>query len=276
MVTVEDVVRVQRQRDVAQPAATRDAAGAAVERRSDAASVEEQDRATPVFDEPSERTKQRRGERVASFAAKVDKPHPRERHADARGERRPPQARPALGARRRGAVDSDRALERRALRGDRPRVVARVGLLLEGRVVLLVDDDQPDAAHRREHGRARADDDARLAARDPVALVAPLGVAERGVEDRHDVPEARPKPAHRLRGERDLGHEHDRPEPARERRSAGLQVDLGLATARRPLEQDVLADPLVERGDDLLDRSVLVRRELGRLELAGQRLAEGR
>ena len=67
-------------------------------------------------------------------------------------------ARPALGARRRRAVDRDRTLERGALRGDGAGVVARVGLLLVRRVVLLVDADEPEPRQRREHRRAGADD----------------------------------------------------------------------------------------------------------------------
>ncbi len=126
--------------------------------------------------------------------------------------------------------------------------------------MLLVDDDQADPAHRREHGRAGADHDPRLPAGDPVALVASLGVAERRVEDRDQVAEPVPEAPDGLRRERDLRHEHDRPEPALERGGAGLEVHLGLAAAGRPFEQDVLADPLVERGDDPLDRGALVRR----------------
>ena len=145
------------------------------------------------------------------------------------------------GPRRGAAVDRDRALERRALRGDRARVVARIRLLLVRRVVLLVDDHEAEVAHRREDRRAGADDDPRLAARDAVALVAPLGLPERRVEDRDRVAEALPEPPDRLRGERDLGHEHDRAEAARERRLAGLEVHLGLAAPGRPDEQQVRA-----------------------------------
>ena len=99
--------------------------------------------------------------------------------------------------------------------------------------MLLVDHDQPEPAHRREDGRARADDDPRLAGRDPLALVAALGVGQPRVQDRDAVAEAGAYAADRLRRERDLGHEHDRPEPALERRRAGLEVDLGLARAGR-------------------------------------------
>ena len=148
-------------------------------------------------------------------------------------EREPLERGPALGARSRRAVDGDGALERGALRRDGARVVARVGVLLVRRVVLLVDDDQAESPHRREHGRAGADDDARLAARDPHALVAPLGIAERRVQDRDALAEAGAHPPDRLRRERDLRDEDDRAEPALERGGARLQVDLGLAGAGR-------------------------------------------
>ncbi len=116
--------------------------------------------------------------------------------------------------------------------------------------MLLVDDDQAEPAHRREDRRARADDDPRLPARDPLALVAPLGVGQPRVEDRDAVAEARAHAADGLRRERDLRHEQDRPEPALERRRAGLQVHLGLARAGRPVEQERPARAGVERRDD--------------------------
>ena len=76
------------------------------------------------------------------------------------------------------------------------------------------------------------------AARDPLALVTPLGLGQPRVEDRDAVAEAGADAADRLRRERDLGHEHDRAEPALERRRARLEVDLGLARAGRAVEQD--------------------------------------
>ena len=59
------------------------------------------------------------------------------------------------------------------------------------------------------------------------------------MEDRHAVAEPLPDASDRLRRKRDLGHEHDRPEPALERGSAGLEIHLGLARAGRPVEQQV-------------------------------------
>ena len=79
----------------------------------------------------------------------------------------------------------------RATAGDVARVVAGIGLLLVRGVVLLVDDDQAQAGHRRKHRRARADADARLAAAQPLPLVAALALAEGRVEDRDPVAEPR-------------------------------------------------------------------------------------
>ena len=242
----------------------------------DAASVEEQDRPAAGLHEATQRAEERGRERVAGLAAQVDELHGRERGADPRRERRATQAQPALGPRRRRAVDGDGALERRSLRRDGARVVPGIRLLLVGGVVLLVDDDQADAAHGREDRRAGSDDDACLAARDPIALVAPLRVPQRGMDDRHEVAEPLPEAPDGLRRERDLRDEHDRPEAAVEGRGARLEVDLGLAAAGRALEEHVLADSHVERGHDPLDGVALVGRERLRLRLAGERLAHGR
>ena len=65
------------------------------------------------------------------------------------------------------------------------------------------------------------------------------------------------------------------PSPRSSAARAGLEVHLGLAAPGRPLEQDVLADPLVERRDDALDGRALVGRERLRLGLAGERLPLG-
>ena len=240
-----------------------------------AAPVEEQDRATPVLDQPAEGLEERRRQRIAGLATEIDEPHARHRRADPRAERAPREASPALGPRGRRAVDRDCALERRALRGHGARVVPRVGLLLVRGVVLLVDDDQTHASHRCEHGRAGADDDARLPSRDPVPLVASLGVAERRMDDRDEVAEAAAEAADGLRRERDLRDEDDRPEAALERGRARLEVHLGLAAARRAVEEDVLADAFVERRDDPCDRGPLLVREPLRLGLSLERLAQG-
>ena len=127
--------------------------------------------------------------------------------------------------------------------------------------MLLVDDDQPEPGQRREDRRAGADDDPRLAAGDPLALVAPLGVGQARVEDRDRVAEARPHPADGLGRERDLRDEQDRPAAALERGRARLEVHLGLARAGRPVEQERAAAAAVERGDDPVGRGALLGQE---------------
>src|SRR5207244_1659677 len=125
-----------------------------------------------------------RGQRVPGFASEVDESDVWQRRADPAAQRETVEALPALWPRRRASVDRDRTFECSALRSHGARVVAWVGVLLVRAVVLLVDDDEADVAHRRKQGRAGADDYTRLPGRDPDALVAPLGGAQRGVQDR--------------------------------------------------------------------------------------------
>src|SRR5262249_222159 len=114
--------------------------------------------------------------------------------------------------------------------------------------------------------------DPRLAAGDPLALVAPLGVGETGVKDRDASRVAGADPADRLRREGDLRNEDDRTETALERRLAGLEVHLGLARPGGAVEQNRAPRPRVEAGDDLPDRGLLLRRQLLGRALAGKRL----
>jgi hypothetical protein len=134
--------------------------------------------------------------------------------------------------------------------------------------VFLIDDDQP-GPRRREHRRARADDDARLAVRDPLALVASLGLREPRVQDRHSVTEARAHAADRLGRKRDLGHEHDRAQPPLQCCGARLQVDLRLPRAGRAVQKKGAA-ARVDRADDAFDRDALFWCELARLGLAAE------
>ena len=156
-----------------------------------------------------------------------------------------------------------------AAAGDRAGVVAGVALLLVGGVVLLVDHDQAEVAQRREDGRARPDADARLAAAQPLPLVVALAVGEGRVQDGEAVAEPGPEARHRLRRQADLGDQHDRPLAPRQRRLDRGEVDLGLARAGDAVQQ-LLARRgsgfSVERGDDALDRGLLL----------GQQLAAGR
>ena len=95
-----------------------------------------------------------------------------------RGEPQALHAVDGLRARGRGAGQQPRAGLVGAEGGDVAGVVARVALLLVGGVVLLVDDDQPEALDRREDRRARADGDPRLAGAQAAPLVVALALAD--------------------------------------------------------------------------------------------------
>src|SRR5688572_20886936 len=98
----------------------------------------------------------------------------------------------ALGRRRGRGQDDDAAAEPRAHDRQVAGVVAEAILLLVGRVVLLVDDDEAEPRDRREECRAGADDRPRLAAPDAPPLRPALARPEPAVEHRDRVAEPAP------------------------------------------------------------------------------------
>ena len=199
----------------------------------------------------------------AGHPGHADHLHRRQRAAvDALAQLQPLVADLALRPRRGAAGEQQRALELRPPLRDHARVVAGVALLLVGRVVLLVDDDQPEVLERREHRRARADAHARLAPAHPPPLVVALALRQLGVHDRDGVAEALDEAPRGLRSQRDLGHEHDRRLAALERRGHRAQVDLGLAAAGHAVEQQGAPGRLAEALHDRLERRALGGRRL--------------
>ncbi len=124
--------------------------------------------------------------------------------------------------------------------------------------MLLVDDDQPEVLDRGEHGRARPHAHPRLALAQPP----PLGVALAGRQPRvqhgDGVAEAFDEAPDDLRGERDLGHEHDRAAPLLQRGGGGAQVDLGLARPGHAVQQPLLGAPRAQRRDQRREHRLLV------------------
>ena len=233
----QPVGAVHDERDVARRAAPRAPARAAGQEVRPAAAVEQDDRLARVGQRLV-------GERVqrALRRAHVDDLDRRQRRAvDAPGQAQARERVHRLGARRRAAGDEHGAGLRGAALGHAARVVARVALVLVGRVVLLVDDDEADVAHGREDRRARPDAHARLPRAQPRPLVVALAGGELGVKDGDGVAEARHEARHDLRRQRDLGHEHDHPAAVGEHRRGRLQVDLGLARAGDAVQQQPLA-----------------------------------
>ena len=246
-----------------------------MQRRRDPAPVEQEDRLASALGDLAELGEKRRGERIPRLAAEVDRAHHRAADADALAELKPLESLPALGARRGASVDRHGALERGSLRRHRPRVIARVGLLLVPGVVLLVDADHTEPGERREHGRARTDHDRRRPGGDALPLVAPFRLGQRRVQDRDAVAETRPEAAHGLRRERDLRDEHDHAEPALERVGCSLEGDLGLAAPGRSVQEKVPAS-FAERTAQPGERTLLRCGQSPRLGLTSQRIAFGR
>jgi hypothetical protein len=181
VVAVQAARTVKDERDVAVGALPGATAGAAAEERREAAPVDENDRLSPFGRQGAERLAGARMQDAGATRAPAQVEDLDRRQApaiDALGQLDPLELGPALRPRRRRAEDERGAGRLRAPAGDLARVVARVALLLVGRVVLLVDDDQAEPVDRREHGRARPDADPRLARAEPVPLVAPRAGGE--------------------------------------------------------------------------------------------------
>ncbi len=116
-------------------------------------------------------------------------------------------------------------------------VIAEAVLLLQGGVMGFIDDDQAGPCQGREHRRAGADQDARVAFPGGHPGVQALAVGEAGVQYRHRHREALAEAAQGLRREADFRHQHQYLLAGGQHRRHGLQVDLGLAAAGDAVEQ---------------------------------------
>ena len=134
-------------------------------------------------------------------------------------------------------------------RGDLPGVIPRGRLLLERRLVLLVQHDQPEVRRRGEDGAAGAHHDGDLAVGDPLPVPVPLGVGQVTVQHRHAA-EPQPEPLDRLRRQADLRHQHNRLPPVIHHLPDRLHVDLRLAAAGHSVEQDGLVSARAEGVED--------------------------
>src|SRR5258708_5248349 len=136
--------------------------------------------------------------------------------------------------------------------------VAGGALLFMGGLLLLVDDDEAALLEGGEEGGRRPDDAVGRAVEPPPPLVVPLARGQRAVQERDPLAEAGHEAGDDLGGERDLRYEDDRALPARERLGRQPEVDLGLAAAGDPMQQE--AAPGAHRLDDRRDRGGLRRR----------------
>ena len=257
-------------------AAALPATGAAVQHRRVAAAVEQQQALLAardaLLDRRLQRRRQHRGLRAARARQPVHVEHAHRRQcaaSHARGQREPRVA-PLLGTlpglqRRRGRPQDHRhALEPAAVDREVARRVARPLLLLVGRIVLLVDDDQPRPWQRREDRHARAQHEVGAAGQRQQPVAQPLRRRQPAVQaDQHPAGEARGEARLELRREVDLGHQHQRLPAGVQRLGGGAQVDLGLARPGDPVQQHRAGRQPLQHG------------ERGRL-FAGQRRQPGR
>ncbi len=255
MVAAQPVLRlVEHQVRRAARTARQPAARIARQHRRVAAAVEEQQALLAAREAVGNGIEQRLGQPVADLPARaalqgqVDQRDARQHRVGLRTLRQH-QARGGalLGAppglqRRRGRPEHNRDA---ALLGPPQcqvaRGIAQALLLLVGGVVLLVDEDQREVRQRGQHRQPRAEHDARFAAvrRQPVQRARLLGQTAVQRSQRHPG-KTRGNARLQLRRQVDLGHQHQhlRGRVAREGIGDGVQVDLGLAAAGDPVQQE--------------------------------------
>ena len=140
--------------------------------------------------------------------------------------------------RRRGrAEQQQRVVLRTAELRDVARVVARRIFGLITRLLLFIQNDEPEVLQRCKHRAARAQHDAHLTAADALPLVVALGERQRAVQHRDVTAELRRKAAQHLRRQRDLRHEQHGGLAARERFFDEPDIDLRLAAGGHAMQQ---------------------------------------
>ncbi len=140
--------------------------------------------------------------------------------------------------RRRGRGEDDRnPAQRGAGDGHVAGLVEHAVLLLEGGLVLLVDDDQPEPRKGQEQRRAGADHDGRPALGDRPPGLAPLAGGDFGMPDHGRRPEALREAVQPLSGQGDLGQQHQHLAAGRQPVGDRLEIDFRLARTGYPVEQ---------------------------------------
>ena len=114
----------------------------------------------------------------------------------------------ALQRRRRGAQNAVCSGQLGPLDRDIPPVVARGRILLVARLMLLIDDDQPQIGNRRKNRRPGPNHDIRLPRPSLLPLLVPLPGGQPRMQHRNPV-EPGGKPLHRLGGQRNLRQQHN-------------------------------------------------------------------
>ncbi len=164
---------------------------------------------------------------------------------------------PGLERRGGGAENDGGAADFGPHDGDIAGVVAGNLLLLVGRVVLFVDDDQAQVLDRGEDGRAGADDNARFAAADAIPLLGALVGGERGVQQGHAGAEGGVQLRRHGRSEADLRDQQNGRAAGKPRTLHGGQIHGRLARAGHAVQQAGAKALAVERSHNVPQRGLL-------------------
>ena len=179
----------------------------------------------------------------AKFLAQVHHPHLRERaifHARLQLQQRVltcPRVVITLKRRRRGAENHRHAFESRAINSRVAAVISRCFLLLVARLLLFIHQNQPEIFKRREHGRTRANHDARLAASHAPPFPRALVIRKRAVQHGHAWPKPRANVATHPQSQRNFRHKYQRASPLRDRCFHSAQINFRLPAASHTMQQ---------------------------------------
>ena len=138
-------------------------------------------------------------------------------------------------------------------------MVARGHLGFVGQLLLLVDDEEPQLRHGREHGAPRPDDDVHEPVPYPAPLVEALGLSERAVQDGDRVPEMEAEGRDELRSQSYLGDEGYRPAALLDGAGDEADIDGGLAGAGHAAKQRGARLPVHEGGYALVGAALVLR-----------------
>ena len=253
-----------------------EAAGAAERERRVAAAIEEQQRLLAAFERVLHSFRQPRRDEAAARRAFAP-------HVDGLDHR---QVRAAETLRQMDALVApaprvDLRFHRRRRRGQHHRnfcdaaahhrhvagVIMRAILLLVGRVMLLIDDDQAQIGIGQEQRRARADHHRHFVRRHRRPGARARARRQLRMPFRRPSAEARGETVERLRGERDLRHQDQRlalaPDVLRHR----LEINFGFSGAGDAVEQRHRIAALVDSGAQRVGGGKLTEREFGFAEI---------
>ena len=146
-----------------------------------------------------------------------------------------------------------RSFELSPLQGAVAPLIARRFLLFIGTVMLLVDDDHPQVAQRREYCRPSSHRHLTVPIADLFPLVEPLALGESAVQDGHPVTKPGTESTCDLGSEANLGHHHQGPALLLQHRFDNVEIDLGLARTGDSMQQQGGKGALLEKLLDPLD-----------------------